>query len=84
MSPNNPMQSAMPSGLPSLAALLPDVVALAEAAAMSINSGKVRLMIIWNVNFTNYGSGPMAGYAIVRPGGGCPACDALGAIVGSR
>ncbi|MBI5564871.1 MAG: hypothetical protein HY870_08250 [Chloroflexi bacterium] len=57
---------------------------LAEAAAMSINSGKVRLMIIWNVNFTNYGSDPMAGYAIVRPGGDCPACDALGAIVGSR
>ena len=52
---------------------------LAEAAAMSINSGKVRLMIIWNVDFTNYGSDPMAGYAIVRPGGGCPACDALGA-----
>lgn len=57
---------------------------LAEAAAMAINSGRVRLMIIWNVNFTNYGSDPMAGYAIVRPGGGCPACDALGAIVGSR
>jgi hypothetical protein len=57
---------------------------LAEAAAMSINSGKVRLMIIWNVNFTNYGSDPMAGYAIVRPGGDCPACDALGALIGSR
>lgn len=57
---------------------------LAEAAAISINSGKVRLMIVWNVNFTNYGTDPMAGYAIVRRGGGCPACDALGAVVGSR
>lgn len=57
---------------------------LAEAAAMSANSGKVRMMIIWNVNFTNYGSDPMAGYAIIRPNGGCPACDALGNVVGSR
>jgi hypothetical protein len=57
---------------------------LAEAAALSINSGKVRLMIIWNVDFTNYGSDPMAGYAIIRPGDSCPACDSLGAVVGSR
>ena len=57
---------------------------LAEAAAMSINSGKVRLMIIWNVDFTNYDSDPMAGYAIIRPGDNCPACDSLGAVVGSR
>jgi hypothetical protein len=57
---------------------------LAEAAAMSINSGKVRIMIIWNVDFTNYGSDPMAGYAIIRPGDSCPACDSLGAVVGSR
>ena len=57
---------------------------LAEAAAISINSGKVRLMIIWNVDFTRYDSDPMAGYAIIRPGDSCPACDALGAVVGSR
>jgi hypothetical protein len=57
---------------------------LAEAAALSINSGKVRIMIIWNVDFTNYGSDPMAGYAIIRPGDSCPACDSLGAVVGSR
>ena len=24
-----------------------------------------------------YGADPQAGYAIIRPGGGCPACDAL-------
>lgn len=51
---------------------------LAQAAAISSQRG-VRLMIIWNVDFTNYGSDPMAGYAMIRPGGGCPACDALAA-----
>ncbi len=50
---------------------------LAQAAAISSQSGKVRLMIVWNVDFTTYGSDPMAGYAIIRPGGGCPACSAL-------
>ncbi|MFN8562568.1 MAG: hypothetical protein U0703_13360 [Anaerolineae bacterium] len=49
---------------------------LAQAAAISSQNG-VRLMIIWNVDFTNYGTDPMAGYAMIRPGGGCPACDAL-------
>jgi len=39
-------------------------------------------MIIWNVNFTHYGEDPQAGYAIVRPGGGCPACDALRSVAG--
>jgi hypothetical protein len=52
---------------------------LAEAAALASQSGKVRLMIIWNVDFTAYGSDPQGGYAIVRPGGGCPACAALAA-----
>lgn len=50
---------------------------LAEAAALSSQSGRVRLMIIWNVDFTRFDSDPMAGYAIVRPGNVCPACDAL-------
>jgi spore germination protein YaaH len=52
---------------------------LAEAAALSSQSGRVRLMIVWNVDFTVYDSDPQAGYAIVRPGGDCPACDALAA-----
>jgi spore germination protein YaaH len=50
---------------------------LAQAAALSSQSGKVRLMIVWNVDFSSYGSDPMAGYAMIRPGGGCPACDAM-------
>jgi hypothetical protein len=50
---------------------------LAEAAALASQSGRVRLMIIWNIDFSNYGADPMAGFAIIRPGGGCPACNAL-------
>ncbi|HLF25966.1 MAG TPA: NBR1-Ig-like domain-containing protein [Anaerolineae bacterium] len=57
---------------------------LAEAAAMSANSGKVRLMIIWNADFARYDSDPMAGYAIMRPGDSCPACDALRGVLGGR
>ncbi len=57
---------------------------LAEAASLAANSGKVRLMIIWNVDFTYYGSDPQAGYAIIRPGGSCPACATLGQVMGAR
>jgi hypothetical protein len=52
---------------------------LAEAAALSSQSGRVRLMIVWNVDFSLYGTDPQAGYAMIRPGGGCPACDAMAA-----
>ena len=52
---------------------------LAEAAALASQSGRVRLMIIWNIDFSAYGTDPQAGYAIIRPGGGCPACDAMAA-----
>jgi hypothetical protein len=50
---------------------------LADAISLARSSGKVRLVIIWNVDFTYYGADPMAGYAIIRPNGTCPACDAL-------
>lgn len=52
---------------------------LAEAIALSSQSGKVRLLIVWNVDFTLYGSDPQGGYAMIRPGGGCPACDRISA-----
>lgn len=53
---------------------------LAEAVRLAQASGKTRLVIIFNVDFTHYdpNGDPQAGYAIVRPDGGCPACDALG------
>ncbi|MDY7077306.1 MAG: NBR1-Ig-like domain-containing protein, partial [Chloroflexota bacterium] len=58
---------------------------LAEAASLSASSGKVRLMIVYNVDFTLWSAhDPQAGYAIIRPGGGCPACDSLRAVMGSH
>jgi hypothetical protein len=57
---------------------------LGEAAQMAKTSGLVRLMIVFNVDFTLYGSDPQAGYAIVRPGGNCPACEALRRVTGGR
>jgi uncharacterized protein YraI len=50
---------------------------LDQAVSMAGQSGRVRLLIIWNVDFVHYGADPMAGYAIIRPDGSCPACDAL-------
>ncbi|MBZ0301297.1 MAG: hypothetical protein K8J31_16240, partial [Anaerolineae bacterium] len=50
---------------------------LADAAALASQSGRVRLMIVWNVDFTAYGSDPQAGYAMIRADGSCPACDAM-------
>lgn len=55
---------------------------LAEAASLSANSGKVRFMIVWNIDSTTWDSDPQAGYAIIRPGGGCPACDTLRQVMG--
>lgn len=52
---------------------------LAEAAAYSAQSGRVQLMIVWNVDFQNYDQDPMAGFAIIRPDGSCPACNTLAA-----
>jgi uncharacterized protein YraI len=49
-----------------------------QVVSMARSSGRVRLLIIWNVDFANYGADPMAGFALIRPGGDCPACWALG------
>jgi hypothetical protein len=56
---------------------------LAEAASLSAGSGKVRMMIVWNVDSTTWTSDPQAGYAIIRPGGGCPACETLRGVMGN-
>lgn len=57
---------------------------LGTAALVNAQSGKVRMMIIWNLDFTEYGSNPgddpKAGYAIIRQNGACPACDTLGSL----
>ncbi len=85
-----------PEGYPSLSSVAPNfawaentTVAeqaqwLSRAAQLSASSGKVRLMIIFNVDFTRYDDDPQAGYAIIRRDGSCPACQALGAVMGSR
>jgi hypothetical protein len=54
---------------------------LAETAQLAAESGQVRLMIVWNVDFVYWGDDPMAGYAIIRPDGSCPACETLGNVV---
>lgn len=51
---------------------------LADVRNRARSSGIVRLLIIWNVDFTDYGADPMGGYAMIRPDGSCPACAALG------
>jgi len=57
---------------------------LAEAASLGANTGMVRCIIVWNIDFVRYGYDPQDGYAIVRPGGSCPACDALHNVLGTR
>jgi spore germination protein YaaH len=57
---------------------------LAEAASLGASTGMVRCIIVWNIDFVRYGYDPQDGYAIIRPGGGCPACETLHAILGTR
>ncbi|MGQ9908612.1 MAG: hypothetical protein ACUVS2_07235 [Candidatus Flexifilum sp.] len=55
---------------------------LAEAATIAANSGRVAMMIVWNVDFPFFtATDPMGGYAMFRPDGSCPACDTLGAVM---
>ena len=55
---------------------------LAGAVHVTRGSGYVNMLIVWNVNFTAGGADPQAAYAIIRPGGGCPACGSLRAAMG--
>ncbi len=55
---------------------------LAEATSLAANSGKVRMLIVWNVDSTTWGNDPQAGYAIIRKDGSCPACGTLSQIMG--
>jgi LysM repeat protein len=54
---------------------------LSGAVQQARNSGIVRLFIVWNVDNTNWGADPQAGYAIVRPDGTCPACNAIAQVM---
>ncbi|HOT91571.1 MAG TPA: NBR1-Ig-like domain-containing protein [Anaerolineae bacterium] len=57
---------------------------LAEAVQLGINTGMVRCIIVWNIDFVRYGYDPQDGYAIIRPDGSCPACESLHAVLGTR
>ncbi|MCZ7671916.1 MAG: hypothetical protein M5U34_34680 [Chloroflexi bacterium] len=59
---------------------------LAEAAQLSRNSNKVRLMTVFNVDYTEYNinNDPQAGYAIIRPDMSCPACESLHSVMGGN
>jgi hypothetical protein len=57
---------------------------LAEAVSLSGNSGKVRMLIIFNVDFTYFdrNGDPQAGYAMIRPNGSCPSCEPIKRAMG--
>lgn len=57
---------------------------LAEAAELSISTGMVDYIMIWNIDFPRYTYDPMDGYAIIRPDESCPACESLHALLGAR
>jgi hypothetical protein len=56
---------------------------LAEAAVIAANSGQVRLMIVWNMDFppSSNGVDPQAGYAMIRADGSCPACEKIASVM---
>jgi hypothetical protein len=54
---------------------------LARATTLARQSGFVRMLIVWNVDATTYGDDPQAGYAIIRPGNQCLACNTLAAAM---
>jgi len=55
---------------------------LAEAVSVAANTGNVRMIIVFNVDFDHWGDDPQAGYAMIRKNGGCPACDTLASVMG--
>ena len=57
---------------------------LAEAVSLASTSGRVRMLIVFNVDFTHYSADPQAGYAMIRKDGSCPACETLHQVTGGR
>jgi hypothetical protein len=55
----------------------------ALAATIAKTGNRVRLIIVWNLDATQYDADPMAGYAIIRKDGSCPACATLGTVMKS-
>ncbi len=55
---------------------------LAEAVRIAKTGPHTRLIIVFNIDLTAWGSDPQGGYAIIRPDGRCPACETLRAVMG--
>jgi hypothetical protein len=56
---------------------------LRDAIAIAGDDGRIALIIIWNVNYTRFDQDPQGGYAIIRPDGTCPACEAIATLRGT-
>ena len=55
---------------------------LADAVRIARSTGRVEMMIVWNVDFTVYTrQRPDGGLRHPAPRRGCPACDALSAAM---
>jgi hypothetical protein len=54
---------------------------LGEAVVLASQLGNVRLIVVFNLDFTIYGADPQAGYAIVRNNGTCPACSTIASVL---
>jgi hypothetical protein len=55
---------------------------LALAATIARADRLIQLMIVWNLDSPIYNTDPMAGFAIRRTDGSCPACITLGQVMG--
>jgi len=54
---------------------------LAEGVNIAQDLGYVPLVIIWNIDFTQWEPDPQMGFSILRPDGTCPACATLNAAL---
>lgn len=55
---------------------------LTDAARLSTEGTQVRLLIVWSLDADAFeAADPLAGYAIIRPDGSCPACEALAPLL---
>ncbi len=57
---------------------------LAKAIQIGASTGKVKMIIVFNIDFTQFvDNDPQGGYAIIRPDKSCPACQTIGALQSS-
>ena len=56
---------------------------IADAVRLSRDSNRISMAIVFNVDLTHFdmNGDPQAGYAMLRPNGGCPACETLRAAM---